>query len=303
MVSGIGSNSSSISMQQLMAAMMSKMSAADTDGTEGLSKSELSSITAGDDKGGANFLNTLSKNFDKIDSDGNGQLSANEIKAARPSRGQMGPPPGLGLDSTESTDSTSSTDSTNSTSSTDSTNLMEALFKKLLKALEDSFEKSVESASTDGTNSSNTDAVSSTNSDSSAKKLDLSAADTDGVSGLSKTELSSVDTSSDPKATGFLNELSKNFDKIDTNGDGQLSTDEINAAKPHHGHHHTASQTTAQATTDTSSSANSQSSSNGNSSSNGSSTLTNLSEYLLKQLLSSYKDNISNVSSALNLAV
>ena len=78
MVTGIiGSSSNQI--QQLMAEMMKKMKSADTDGTSGLSKNELSSINTDNDPGGARFLKELSKNFDKIDSNSDGQLSKSEI--------------------------------------------------------------------------------------------------------------------------------------------------------------------------------------------------------------------------------
>lgn len=96
MVSSISGNSGMIAMQQMMiAAMQKKMQEADTDGKQGLSKEEISSVEAINDKGGSHFLNALSQNFDKIDGDGDGQLSKDEIKAAEPSKPPMGPPPGM----------------------------------------------------------------------------------------------------------------------------------------------------------------------------------------------------------------
>ena len=113
MVTGIiGSSSNQI--QQLMAEMMKKMKSADTDGTSGLSKNELSSINTDNDPGGARFLKELSKNFDKIDSNSDGQLSKSEIDAAKPAKNsQMGPPPPPSM-SSENTDSNSSSSSNSS---------------------------------------------------------------------------------------------------------------------------------------------------------------------------------------------
>ena len=58
-------------------------SAADTDGTAGLSKVELTAVNASNDTGKA-FVKDLISNFDKIDTDANGQLSASEITASKP---------------------------------------------------------------------------------------------------------------------------------------------------------------------------------------------------------------------------
>jgi Ca2+-binding EF-hand superfamily protein len=207
MVSSIGSNAGASSIQQMMAEFQRKLQSADTDGTAGLSKEELSSIDTGDDKGGANFLKTLTENFDKLDSDGNGQLSESEIKAAKPPK-PMGPPPGM--------------------------------------MIEDFF----------------------------------SSSDTDGVSGLSKNELSAVDASSDPGEANFVKNLTENFDKLDTNKDGQLSLDEVKAGKPK-GHESSASV-------------------NGDSSSSSTSTTNLSSDYIsnyLMKLLSAYQDDNSTTSS------
>lgn len=126
MVSSInGSESSAI--QQMMATMFQKMGAADTDGTAGLSKSELSSVDAGSDVGGSAFLKSLTDQFDQIDTDGNGQLSKNEIASAKPHKGAMGPPPGLEIEGVNDTDSTSS--SSNGTS-------IEELLAKFIKSLD-----------------------------------------------------------------------------------------------------------------------------------------------------------------------
>ena len=55
----------------------------------------------------------------------------------------------------------------------------------------------------------------------------MQQADTDGLSGLSKAELASVDTGANLDAEAFLKTLTEKFDTIDKNQDGQLSTDEI----------------------------------------------------------------------------
>lgn len=216
MVSGItGSNSSYI--QELMAQMLNKMNTADTDATAGLSKAELSSIDTDGDKGEKGFIKALTANFDKIDSDTNGQLSSEEINAAKPHKGPMGPPPGLSI---------------------------EEMF---------------------------------------------SANDTDGTSGLSSEELASVDTGDDMGAANFIKNLTKDFDKIDTNQDSQLSKEEIDAAKPqgpppgNRGEGHTADN-------------------NGNSESNFSEfkeKLGDLTGYLFKQLVEAYKNNESEIKSAM----
>lgn len=94
MVSNISGNAGLDAMQQMMAAMHQKMKAANTDGKEGLSKAELASLENGDDKDSARMASELSKNFDKIDKNGDGQATDEEVKAARPQK-PMGPPPGM----------------------------------------------------------------------------------------------------------------------------------------------------------------------------------------------------------------
>lgn len=221
MVSSISSTAND-SIQLMMAQMFQKMNAADTDGTAGLSKAELSSIDSGNDFVGSAFLKSLSSQFDSIDADGNGQLSASEIASAKPPSGPMGPPPGLNLDSMDSTSSTGSTASANATAKS-----IENWLEKMLKELVDSFEKKVDStASKDQTtneNSSNASIASAINS--------LSSADTDGISGLSQGELLSI-TSDDAGKANFINNLLKNFSSIDTDGNGQLSQSEIETSRP-----------------------------------------------------------------------
>lgn len=219
MVSSISSTAND-SIQLMMAQMFQKMNAADTDGTAGLSKAELSSIDSGNDLGGSAFLKSLSSQFDSIDADGNGQLSASEIASAKPPSGPMGPPPGLNLDSTDSTSSTGSTASANATAKS-----IENWLEKMLKELVDSFEKKVDStASKDQTTNENSSIASAINS--------LSSADTDGISGLSQGELLSISTSDDAGKANFINNLLKNFSSIDTDGNGQLSQSEIETSRP-----------------------------------------------------------------------
>lgn len=193
-------------IEQLMLAMYQKMSAADTDGITGLSKDELSSIDTGNDVGGARFLKMLSNQFDKIDADGNGQLSSDEIAAARPHRGHMGPPPGLQLESSDSSDDTNSTGSIK--------DMVEKLFDKVLESMSDGIDK-----------------LSSTDSANMADSLTKSA-DKDNNNSLSASELSSIDTSNDSEKADIVSNLIKNFNKYDTNGDGQLSQSELKAAMP-----------------------------------------------------------------------
>ena len=224
MVTGIiGSSSNQI--QQLMAEMMKKMKSADTDGTSGLSKNELSSINTDNDPGGARFLKELSKNFDKIDSNSDGQLSKSEIDAAKPAKNsQMGPPPGMFIN-------------------------------------------------------------------------DISSSDTDGTSGLSKDELSSVDTGNDKGKANFIDNLMKNFDKIDSNSDGQLSQSEIEAAKP---------DKNSQMGPPPPPSMSSENTDSSSSSSSNSSQISSLLDLFTKQSLNSYSNNSdlnSSILSSLDVAV
>lgn len=63
----------------------------------------------------------------------------------------------------------------------------------------------------------------------------LNKADTDGISGLSKGELSSIETGKDIGKTDFLKKLQEQFDALDTDGNGQLSADEIAKLKAQNG--------------------------------------------------------------------
>lgn len=271
MVSGI-SNTATDSIQLMMAQMYQKMNAADTDGTAGLSKSELSSIDTGDDKGGSAFLQSLSSQFDSLDADGNGQLSASEIASAKPPSGPMGPPPGMTISGCCSSDETSSTDSTSSTSAKDS---IEQLLEKLLQSLLDSFAKSTEKTASDDQKTASSDTK-----DASSKVSSLtSTADTDKSGSLSVDELSALDTGSNPGETGFVKDLISNFKSYDSNGDGQLSQTEMTAAM------HTPQTTTADG------SANSIANSLGN-----------LSSSFIQKLLSNYQTgNLSSLASPVGI--
>lgn len=179
---------------QLMMQMFQKMKAADTDGTNGLSKSELSSIDSGSDTSGAAFLKSLTNQFDSLDADKNGQLSASEIATAKPPEG--GP-------------------AARSNSSTDS---IEQLLEKLLQEAMQAISNKFKNASTE-------------NDSNSVQKVSLGSADTDGTKGLSLAEVSSLDTSKDTGKANFVNNLISNFKTLDTNSDGQLTQNELQAAK------------------------------------------------------------------------
>lgn len=60
----------------------------------------------------------------------------------------------------------------------------------------------------------------------------INKADTDGTTGLSLEELSSVDTSKDVGGQAFIKSLTEQFEDLDSNSDGQLSKDEMAYAKP-----------------------------------------------------------------------
>lgn len=228
-------------IQLMMQQMYQKMNAADTDGTAGLSKAELSSIDAGNDQGGAAFLKSLTEQFNSLDADGDGQLSAQEISNAKPLSEPLGPPPGMNIDSNGSTDSTGSISS--------SGNFLETMLEKLLAKL---------SGENDSDSTSNSDKVSSL----------TSSADTDKSGSLSLNELSSFEANSVGQA-GFVNDIKQNFEHYDSNGDGQLSQDEMLAAMP-----------------------------NNSSLSTASSSFSNLTSSFIDKLLSAYKN--SDLPSALS---
>ena len=204
MVSSINSTDSD-DMQQMMALMYQKIGAADKDGIAGLSKGELASVNAGNDVGGSAFLKSLTAQFDVLDADKNGQLSSEEIASAKPP-GQMGPPPGLQLESSVSTDSTQSTGSVDS--------VLQKLLEALMKSFMDSYSKE--------DNSKSADAVTSL----------TATADTDKTKGVSLAELASVNTSGNTTQAKFVNDLMQNFANYDKDGDGQLSQSELQAAIP-----------------------------------------------------------------------
>lgn len=269
MVSSITSSTSTMTMQQLFADMKSKMSAADTDGTQGLSKQELSSIDTGGNAQESNFLKALSDNFDKLDANSDGQLSGSEIKAGRPHHhGHMGPPPGMDIESSDSTDSTNSTDATNSTDSTNSNStigIMDSLIKQLIAALEKAEAGISSQMHSNGNDSGTVASVDPTQQTSSASST---------TTGVTKDDLASIASNDGHSGHGFIKKLQENFDKIDTDGDGQLSKSEIKAFAD------SASKTN-----------------------NMSTKIANISEYFAKQLINTYQNNSTAINSALSLAV
>lgn len=84
--------------------LYNKMKSADTDGVQGLSKAELSSIDTGANSVESDFLQALSACFDKLDSDGDGELSRNEIVTGISSHA-INPPTGSQLSAAEDADS------------------------------------------------------------------------------------------------------------------------------------------------------------------------------------------------------
>lgn len=271
MVSGISSTAED-SIQLMMQQMLQKMKNADTDGTKGLSKTELSSIDTSKDQGGANFLKSLQEQFDTLDADGNGELSSSEISAAKPPMGSMGPPPGMSIESSEEEDDTSSaTDSTASTDSTSSTDSIKLKIEKMLEALLDSLSGDISDSA----------------SDTASKVSSLTkSADTDSNGSLSKTELSSVDASGKAGEAGFVKDLMKNFSKYDTDNDGALSKEEISAAMKN-------------------APASSEAVASGLNSSleSASNSLSNLATSLIQKMLDSYKNGgLSSLTSSLGIA-
>lgn len=214
--------------KDMMMQMFQSMKTADTDGKKGLSLDELSSIDTSKDSGGNGFLQSLKSQFAALDKDGDGQLSATEISSVAPPSGPMGPPPGLSLGDSNSTTITGSTSATGSTNATGATSLgdsIEALIKDLLEKVSEKIDSamgSTASSATTAANSSNADKASSL----------ISSADSNGSGSLSLGELSSVNTSGNTGEAGFVNDLQKNFTSYDTNGDGNLSQDEIVKAMP-----------------------------------------------------------------------
>lgn len=222
MVSSISSTAED-SIKLMMGQMLQQMNAADTDGISGLSKDELSSINADNDIGGAAFLKSLAEQFDKLDEDGNGQLSANEIASANPLSGPMGPPPGLPIESDDSTEkltgSVSSTSSNESSavSSDDAKSLIDKLLKSLIESFTDSFSKDASKNTDDKTQA--------------AKNL-VKTADKDGDGSLSKEELSSTNAGSNAEQSKMINNLINSFTSYDKDGNGKLSLSEMREAIP-----------------------------------------------------------------------
>lgn len=199
MVSSIGSAEIS-SMQDILSLMYQKINAADTDGTTGLSKDELSSIDSFEDVGGSQFLKTLKDKFDELDTDANGELSTEEIFVSKDA---------MKAGIQESTDANSSSSQQNSPESEES--IVDKLKEAFLRNFLQGFEKEDETKKSED-----------------AASLSKSA-DTDGSKGLSVDELASVKPEEGTKKSEVVDDLIKNFNQYDTNKDGELSQLEIEA--------------------------------------------------------------------------
>lgn len=224
MVSSISNDSNDI-MAFLMQQMQQKMKTADTDGVTGLSQTELSSIDTSDDNGGAAFLKTLSEQFDTLDKNGDGQLSTEEISLASPMQSEpMGPPPGMSLDSNEddsnpltgsatTTTTTGNTENTISTDTDSAKSLMDKIVKAFLENFTESFDKEAKSKSA-------------------AEQKEMikgvmAVGDTDQSGGLTVDELKAIDTKGNSEQASFINNIINNFSTYDTDGNGEISMDEL----------------------------------------------------------------------------
>lgn len=279
MVTGINSATTG-EMQLMMAQFYQKLNAADTDGTKGLSLDELSSVDTTKDAGGTAFLKSLTDQFSKLDTNGDGQLNSSEMSQAKPPAPPMGPPPGLDLGTSKTTASTKtgSTGTTEATSKTSSTQdeSIEQMLKKLMSEI---FEKLADGIS--GEKKSTSDS-----SDSKNKTVDSVSTDTNETKkGVTLSDLSSIKTNTNAGATDFINSLMNDFKNLDTNADGKLSQSELAALKSNSG-------------TETASSKLE------NHLGSLGSTLGNASSAFMGKLISSYQNgNLSNLASSLSLAV
>lgn len=211
--------------------LYNKMKSANTDGIEGWSKSELASINTGSNSANSDFLHALSENFDKLDSDGNGEITRDEITEGISSK-LINSPDGTHLAPTKNindADSPTASDSADSTSDSKSTSTellasIEQLIEKMLQQAVNGLSGKYDAKSNDPTSTQNqassTTAVTST-----------SSVDSSGKPGLSLAELSAIDTNNNPNNAGFVNDLINNFSKYDTDGDGKLSKSEMEASK------------------------------------------------------------------------
>lgn len=199
MLSSVGNNSS----EQLMTTY-AKISKYDSDGTSGLSKSELSSYIEGNSNSDDNaFALSLSQEFDKLDTDRNGELSEEEASYSE----YDGSASNSSSSSNLTTESISGTASSDDNIKTQSQNLLTAYLKQYTK----SYDKSCDS-------------------DDDKKAIIKSLMgkyDTNGDGGLSIDELSSIDTSDSSPESQFADDLKTQFKSLDTNNDGLLSIQEM----------------------------------------------------------------------------
>lgn len=207
MVSQIGSAASS--SMQFIPEIFQKLGAADVDGKSGLSKSELSTINAGTNAEDTSFLETLSEKFDELDTNKDGQLSAEEIATAMPQE-PMGAPPGFELEASKETQAIGASEAEKSST--------EELLEKIKEALVNSF----------------ADSYAKNDSDEDAKTISslLESANTDGIEGLSLDELKAAGESGSSGNSKIIQKLMDNFSAYDADGDGQLSKKEMLAALP-----------------------------------------------------------------------
>lgn len=233
MVSSIGSTSTD-NIQQMMAQMYQKLGAADTDGTKGVSRDELSAIDSSGDVGGSAFLKSLSDQFDELDADASGELSINEIASAKSLKEPMGPPPGLTIGSSEdsegtdllgSVDKSAEVGGTQKADSTEEGTSAKDMIEELLQKLMASF---AEGFSTSGSDEDKEKAAATVK----AIKDLSSLAEKDGIVGLSKDELSAVDTTDNKELSKLVSSLLSKFDGLDSSSDGQLSITEMKESLP-----------------------------------------------------------------------
>lgn len=78
MVSGVNSIDTD-SVKKMLADIYNKMSVSDIDGKAGLSQAELASVNPGNDLNTAAFQKVLTEQFDRLDTDKDGQLTESEL--------------------------------------------------------------------------------------------------------------------------------------------------------------------------------------------------------------------------------
>lgn len=193
-----------------------KMVNGNTDGTSGLSKAELSSLTSDSNSIGSSFFKALSDNFDKLDSDQNGEVTTEEIGQAVES---------------------GASDSTSSYKGVE-----DALVSSIKQDLGTYTTSATSTTTTDASSDDSTEGVSASSGGSKTySKMDLNkdgqvtadevlkyfeqqsasnSSSTDGTTSSSQSQTGAIDNSS---------LASKIFAQMDTNKDGAVSAEEISA--------------------------------------------------------------------------